>query len=215
MTIEQLQKRNRFVTDFEVISKIGEGSFGEAFKVRAKDDDFGLYAVKKAKEQYLGFKDRDQKLSEVHKALKITNLQHRLRGLEPSTISFQDFCVKTYEAWEESGYLFIRSELCEQGNLNDYLVELEKKSETELLKEEDIWRFLFQMSCAVKHVHMCGFVHLDIKPSNFFVTSTGQLKLGDFGQAVELDTLSGIKDDDMEGDSVYMAPELLKSNIPV
>lgn len=91
------------------------------------------------------------------------------------------YCVKTYEAWEESGYLFIRSELCELGNLNDYLIELEKQQENELLKEEDIWRFLFQMSCAIKHVHDCGFVHLDIKPSNFFVSSLGVVKLGDFG----------------------------------
>ena len=89
--------------------------------------------------------------------------------------------MKTYEAWEESGYLFIRSELCERGNLNEYLVELEKQQESELLKEEDIWRFLLEMSCAIKHVHDCGFVHLDVKPSNFFVISDGRLKLGDFG----------------------------------
>lgn len=31
-------KSNRFVTDFEVVSKIGEGSFGEAFKVRSRTD---------------------------------------------------------------------------------------------------------------------------------------------------------------------------------
>jgi serine/threonine protein kinase len=37
------------------------------------------------------------------------------------------------------------------------------------------------MSCAVKHVHDCGFVHLDIKPSNFFVMLDGRIKLGDFG----------------------------------
>jgi len=58
-------------------------------------------------------------------------------------IDYSIYCVKTYEAWEESGYLFIRSELCEMGNLNDYLIELEKQQENELLKEEDIWRFLF------------------------------------------------------------------------
>jgi len=31
-------KNNKFITDFEVISKIGEGSFGEAFKVRSRID---------------------------------------------------------------------------------------------------------------------------------------------------------------------------------
>ncbi len=110
-------KGNKFITDFEVIQKIGEGSFGEAFKVRSKIDG-QFYAVKKAKEKYLGYRDRDQKLSEVHKSLKIsTNKQDTI---------YASSCVKFYEAWEESGYLFIRSELCEKGNLNEYLVELEK-----------------------------------------------------------------------------------------
>ena len=69
------------------------------------------------------------------------------------------------------------------------------------------------MACAVKHVHDSGFVHLDIKPSNFFVRDDGQLKLGDFGQALELAKVPKIKDDDVEGDSVYMAPELLSNTL--
>lgn len=67
------------------------------------------------------------------------------------------------------------------------------------------------MLCSVKHVHDCGFVHLDVKPSNFFISGNGTVKLGDFGQAIELSAISKIKDDDVEGDSVYMAPELLKN----
>jgi serine/threonine protein kinase len=39
---------NRFISDFEVLGKIGEGSFGEAFRVRSRIDG-KLYAVKKAK----------------------------------------------------------------------------------------------------------------------------------------------------------------------
>jgi len=42
-----------------------------------------------------------------------------------------------------------------------------------------------------------------------------RIKLGDFGQAIDLSNLSKLKDDDVEGDSVYMAPELLKNNIPI
>lgn len=71
------------------------------------------------------------------------------------------------------------------------------------------------MVCAVKHVHDSGFIHLDIKPSNFFVTSEGKIKLGDFGQALEIQNLTTLKDDDVEGDSVYLAPELLKNNLPI
>ncbi len=209
ITTEQIPKSNRFLTDFEVIAKLGEGSFGEAFKVRSRTDG-QLYAVKKAKQKYLGYRDREQKLSEVHRSLKITNSANG-----NSKSSYSKYCVKVFEAWEESGYLFIRSELCEKGNLNDYLVELEKQQESELIKEDQVWRFLAQMLYAVKHVHDSGFVHLDIKPSNFFIAADGTIKLGDFGQAIELSTVPKIKDDDVEGDSVYMAPELLKNNIKI
>lgn len=94
--------------------------------------------------------------------------------------------MKCHEAWEESGYLFIKSEICERGNLNEYLVELEKKQVSELLVEDQIWKFLMEMAFAVKHVHNNGFVHLDIKPSNFFVNEDGTVKLGDFGSAIEI-----------------------------
>lgn len=67
------------------------------------------------------------------------------------------------------------------------------------------------MVCSVKHVHDCGFVHLDIKPSNFFVKEDGTIKLGDFGQAIEIRKIATLRDDDVEGDSVYMAPELLSN----
>jgi serine/threonine protein kinase len=69
------------------------------------------------------------------------------------------------------------------------------------------------MACSLKHIHDSGFVHLDVKPSNFFVRETGQLALGDFGQAIELSKINELRDDDVEGDSVYMAPELLANNI--
>jgi serine/threonine protein kinase len=77
------------------------------------------------------------------------------------------------------------------------------------VSEECVWRFLFEMACALKHVHDSGFVHLDVKPSNFFVRESGQIVLGDFGQALELAKISKLRDDDVEGDSVFMAPELL------
>lgn len=38
------------------------------------------------------------------------------------------FCVGIVEAWEEQGYLYICSELCERGNLNDYILHLTGRS---------------------------------------------------------------------------------------
>ncbi len=70
-TISLINKRDRLHTEFDVCAKIGEGTFGEAFKVRSRIDG-RFYAIKRAKESYLGFKDREAKLAEVYKALKIT-----------------------------------------------------------------------------------------------------------------------------------------------
>ena len=70
---------------------------------------------------------------------------------------------------------------------------------------------MLDMSLGVKHLHDNGYIHLDIKPSNFFVKDDGTIKLGDFGLALHLDEIKKLRDDDVEGDSIYMAPELLNN----
>lgn len=42
-----------------------------------------------------------------------------------------------------------------------------------LISENKVWELLADMARAIKHVHDKGYVHLDIKPSNFFVTKEG------------------------------------------
>ncbi len=105
----------KFSSEFSVEEKIGEGSFGEAFKVLSNIDS-KHYAIKKSKQKYNGQRDRDLKLEEVQKALYITNCHTK----------FKSSVVQFYEAWEETGTLYIRSELCERGNLDEYLVQLEQ-----------------------------------------------------------------------------------------
>ena len=64
------------------------------------------------------------------------------------------------------------------------------------MPEKEIWRIFADMARALKHVHDKGFVHLDIKPSNFFVAKDKKVKLGDFGLAIDLTTLDSMIDDD-------------------
>jgi hypothetical protein len=49
---------NKLGVEYEMVGKLGEGSFGEAFMVRSRRDG-SLFAVKKAKEKYTGYRDRE------------------------------------------------------------------------------------------------------------------------------------------------------------
>lgn len=51
-----------------------------------------------------------------------------------------------------------------------------------------------------------GFLHLDLKPANVFITFEGTLKIGDFGMATRYPAARGIE---REGDREYIAPEVL------
>ena len=69
------------------------------------------------------------------------------------------------------------------------------------------------MARAVQHVHSKGFIHLDIKPTNFFVFKDRTVKLGDFGKALHLDSIDRLVDNDVEGDVIYMAPEIFEKQL--
>jgi len=82
-----------------------------------------------------------------------------------------------------------------------------------LLSDREIWRVFADMARSISHVHKKGFIHLDIKPSNFFVAKDRTVKLGDFGKAIHISTIDQLIEDDIEGDSIYMAPELLNKRL--
>ncbi|GAB5364377.1 hypothetical protein AAMO2058_000964900 [Amorphochlora amoebiformis] len=147
---------------FEAIGKVGSGSFGEVFKVRAVKGR-GYYAVKKTRRRFRGSKDRDSAMGE-------------LRALEQ--IGQSPFCVQYFRSWNHDGALCILMELCDRGTLEDYLMSRE-------LPEKLVWAFLADMVLAVHHIHSKGIVHLDLKPANIFLSSNGKLKIGDFGIAVK------------------------------
>jgi len=81
-----------------------------------------------------------------------------------------------------------------------------------LVPETAIWQICHDVSRGLFHIHSHQMVHYDIKLSNiFFVGNTkwGTIcKIGDFGLAGDI----GSRDDGQEGDTSYMANELLSSS---
>jgi len=181
-------KESYYQQAFKEISRIGSGYFGTVFKVQSKEDG-QMYAIKIANERYRGYSDRDRKLEEVRK--------HQFLPLHCNLVKF-------FSSWEEDGKLYQQFELC-NGNLQDY-------AEGQVnIPESLVWGYLVDLLQAVQHLHNHDLVHMDIKPENIFFGVDGSCKLGDFGLIVDLTNQN--TDGRREGDSKYLAPEVLKGNI--
>ncbi|KAK4030399.1 membrane-associated tyrosine- and threonine-specific cdc2-inhibitory kinase isoform X2 [Daphnia magna] len=179
-----LSKEDTFFRQcFEIQANIGSGSFGDVFRVRSKEDG-RMYAVKRSRVPFRGTTDRKEKLEEVR---KMESLPHH-----PN-------CVRFYQAWEENQFLYIQLELCQSS-----LSEISEQQHE--LPEPLIWDYMIDLLLAIQHLHDNDLIHMDVKPENILLSMDGVCKLGDFGLVVNLkENLH----DATEGDSKYLAPEVL------
>ena len=101
--------------------------------------------------------------------------------------------------------LFLLLEYYPNGNISDYLEKLENNKYEFTL--DFYWDIIFEMIMGLFFFHNKGYIHFDIKPTNFIVDNDGFIKLNDFGlshKVEELSTLEWIN----EGDSRYISKEL-------
>ncbi|KAF8384196.1 wee-1.3 [Pristionchus pacificus] len=170
---------------FIIQTKLGEGSFGEVFQAKSREDN-KLYAVKRAIEPYRSTSDRALKLREVQKHEELTP--------HPNLVYF-------HRAWEERGRLYIQTELCTASLADICKYDAPPKNE--------IWDIFYDVINATDYLHSKDLIHLDIKPENIFLTDKKVCKLGDFGLMFDLkhDHMATVE----EGDSKYLAPEVLNN----
>ncbi|CAD6192845.1 unnamed protein product [Caenorhabditis auriculariae] len=177
-------RKTYFQQNFEIIRKIGEGSFGDVFCVRSLEDHRN-YAVKVSIEVFRNTTDRAKKLREVENHMRL-----------PKHTNIVEFV----KSWEEKGRLYIQTELCERSLLS-YCMQNHK------ISDKTIWKIFVDLLLAVDFLHSNDLIHDDIKPDNIFLTKNFVCKLGDFGLVINLqkDELKNAE----EGDSKYLAPEVL------
>lgn len=88
-----------FLKQFDSSEVFGDGAFSTVFRVHSRIDG-NLYAVKKSKVPFSGASDRTRRLKEVKHLFLTRNSPH---------------CIKIVSAWEQSGYLYIQTEMCDNG----------------------------------------------------------------------------------------------------
>ncbi|KAF4785088.1 hypothetical protein HER10_EVM0002482 [Colletotrichum scovillei] len=198
---------------FDKVEMIGKGEFSSVFRVvkngysrasflsvfsgtptknpRESPEPDRIYAVKKARRQFTGPKDRLAKLREVHALQALTHADH---------------VIHYVDSWEYNQYLYIQTEYCDEGTLDKFLSNVGRKGR---LDDFRIWKVIHDIGLGLQSIHEAGFIHLDLKPANILITFEGILKIGDFGLATEWPAAKGV---DAEGDREYIGPEILRGD---
>ena len=191
------------VTDYKIIKKIGQGSFGQIFM--AKDNINRKYALKKIiassekeikslKQEYQILYDIQSKLNENHTKINVVNIYGlSTKQLDPTTYVMYVLMELSNTDWEKEILNFHKQ--------NHYYT------------EEELFNIMYDLIDTLAKLQKENISHRDIKPQNIlvFINNNNEryYKLADFGEAKEL--LSGNKPTEkqtLRGTELYMSPLL-------
>ena len=147
---------------FEILKKLGDGSYSVVYKVRRKIDN-NIYALKKVNLQKLKEKEKQNALNEVRILASIKS---------PFVISYKEAFIE-----ESDKSLCIVMEYADRGDLYQKIVQFKKSGC--LIEETDVWRIFIQMTRGLKALHDLQILHRDLKSANIFLFSDGSAKIGD------------------------------------
>ena len=144
---------------FEWLAMLGAGAFAQVFLCRHISTGL-LAAVKKIAKCSIDSTVKSIRLRTERAVLGATK---------------NPWLTKLYFAFENKDYYFLAMEFVPGGDFGCLLRNIGT------LEENVAVFYLAQMVCAVHSLHRLGFIHRDVKPSNFLIDAKGRLKLGDFG----------------------------------
>lgn len=197
--------------EWELIEKIGEGSFGKVYKAKRTERGRSFYsaikiisipASKGELDSVRSEMNNEQSTREYFRNLvedciqEIYTMEHFCGNSH--VVSFEDFKVVEYLD-EISWDISIRME---------YLTSFMDYCTGKELTEKEVIKLGCDLAMALIYCRKLNIIHRDVKPENIFVSRFGDFKLGDFGTAREqAHTMSNMS---KKGTYSYMAPEIYK-----
>ncbi|XP_072291683.1 wee1-like protein kinase [Eucyclogobius newberryi] len=206
ITMMDSNMASRYTHEFLELEKIGCGEFGAVFKC-VKRLDGCIYAIKRSKKPLAGSVDEQNALREVY--------AHAVLGQHPHVVRY-------YSAWAEDQHMLIQNEYCNGGTLADAVSENCRR--LSYLNEAALKDLVLQVTRGLRYIHSSGLVHMDLKPSNIFISRKSASSCEDLDEEDELSTNVVYKIGDLghvtrvnnpqveEGDSRYLANEVLQED---
>ena len=155
------QREKQSIRDYESISIIGRGAFGEVHVCREKKTG-EIVAIKKIRKDVLVLKNQ---------IIHVRNEQQFLSKVK------NEWTVELKASFQEDDFLYLVMEFLPGGDLMNLLI---KK---DIFTEEEARFYTAELILAIESIHKLDCIHRDIKPDNILIDKSGHVKLSDFGLA--------------------------------
>ncbi|KAJ7969211.1 Non-specific serine/threonine protein kinase [Quillaja saponaria] len=162
----RLQRHKMGVDDFELLTIIGRGAFGEVRLCREKATGY-VYAMKKLKK------------SEMLRRGQVEHVKAE-RNLLAEVDSA--YIVKLHCSFQDDEFLYLIMEYLPGGDVMTLLMR------KDTLTEDEARFYVGESVLAIESIHKHNYIHRDIKPDNLLLDRNGHLKLSDFGLSKSLDS---------------------------
>jgi serine/threonine protein kinase len=182
---EQKLQNKATIGDYILVKEIGRGGYGRVWM--AVDQNLGNFvAIKQI--------DLKKKISKAQLSSLMMEI-NLLKELSHPNI------VRYLGHYQSESKLSIVMEYVENGSLAGMV------KEHGIFPESLAAVYILQVLEGLIYLHRQGVVHRDIKAANILLSTTGTVKLADFGVATKLDAVGA--DTDPAGSPYWMAPELI------
>lgn len=198
-TARQRKLREKItIYDYESLSIIGRGAFGEVHVCRHKKTK-EVVAIKKIKKEIISQKNQ---------------LKHILDEQTFMSKVRSPWIVELKASFQEGDYLFLIMDYLPGGDFMNLLIE------KDIFSEQESRFYLAEIVLAVESLHKLNCIHRDIKPDNILIDANGHIKFCDFGLAklpenfleiaIPNKTPSSRRTYSCVGTALYAAPEILQ-----
>eukprot|EP01006_Ploeotia_vitrea_P042258 TRINITY_DN66614_c8_g7_i1.p1 TRINITY_DN66614_c8_g7~~TRINITY_DN66614_c8_g7_i1.p1 ORF type:complete len:506 (+),score=291.17 TRINITY_DN66614_c8_g7_i1:168-1520(+) len=152
-------RRKMNIHDFDTLSVIGRGAFGEV-RVAKKKDTGDVYAIKIMKKTEM---------------VKKNQVAHIRAERDVLALADNPWVVKLQYSFQDDKSLYLVMEYLPGGDLMTILMKYD------ILTQEQTQHYIAETAMAIESVHQLNYVHRDLKPDNILLDREGHVKLSDFG----------------------------------
>ncbi|ELR17437.1 Serine/threonine kinase [Acanthamoeba castellanii str. Neff] len=163
----RLRRTRIRVNDFQVLSLLGRGGYGEVFLCRHRESG-EVVALKRMKKSVFINKN------EVPRVKREKEVMAKLKSGKENP-----WMINLISSFQDAEHLYLCMEYLPGGDLRNLLDNMGR------LSEDHARLYIAEVILAVEALHQLGYIHRDLKPNNFLIDKKGHLRLIDFGLSKE------------------------------